>query len=233
MRNCSFLSLFLLVGCIPMQTQPETPTAQVPSTPFADARKPMPTRVNFAPASREASYRVLLIKDQLVAKNERIGIKPYAVAIGSADPEVFHVGNSIYISEGLVRQCATDNQLAAVLAFEMGRMISGREATIADEIRQPDRPLPIRLPIAGGGMASEADPLHAIELARHERANPKHAQKLLRPNPQNVARTILENAGYQRTELDGVLPLLAAAERYTTLESQFKGPSKQSEWKGP
>lgn len=232
MRSTWFLPL-LFAGCLPLQTQPDEVTQQVPTSPFAEPRKAMPTRVNYAPASRETSYRVLLIKDQLLAKNERIGLKPYAIAIGSPDPELFHVGNNLYITEGLVQQCATDNQLAAVLAFELGRMVADREAMVADEIRQPERPRPIALPIGGNGYASEANPLGNVELARYEKENPKHAPKLARPNPQLVARAILENAGYQRTDLDAALPLLANAERFMILENQFKGPTKQSDWKTP
>jgi len=225
------MPIMFLTGCLPLQTQPEETTQQVPASPFGDARKPAPTRVQYAPASQDASLRVLLVKDQLIAKNERIGLKPYAIAIGSPDPEIFHVGNAIYITEGMVRQCATDSQLAAVVAFELGRMVSEREATVADEIRQPERPLPIRVPIAGSNQADEADPLYRVELARHEKEHPKHAPKLQRPNPQAVARVILENAGYQRTDLDAVFPILNNAERYTVLETQFKGPGKQSDWK--
>jgi hypothetical protein len=223
----------LFAGCLPMQTQPEEATRQVPSSPFGETRNPMPTRVQYAPASQEATFRVLLVKDQLIGKNERLGLKPIAIAIGSPDPEIFHVGNTIYITEGLVRQCPAENHLAGVLAFELGRMVAEREARVADDIRQPERPLPIHLPIGGSSMASESDPLHAVELARHERAYPKHPQKLDRPNPQAVARSILENAGYQRTDLDAVFPILNNAERYAVLETQFKGPGKQSEWKSP
>ena len=96
-------SLLILTGCIPMQTQPEAPTQQVPASPFAEAKKQPPARVSYAPASQEASYRVVQIKDQLAGKNPQYGLKPFALAIGSPESEVFHVGNTIYITEGLVR----------------------------------------------------------------------------------------------------------------------------------
>ena len=233
MRKCSCLIFLLVVGCIPMQMQPEETTRQVPASPFEDSRRPAPARVQYAPASQETSFRVLLVKDKLIAKNERLGIKPFAIAIGASDPEVFHVGNTIYVTEGLVRQCPTENQLAGVLAFELGRMVAERESTIADEIRQPERPLPIDLPIGGGGYSSESNPLRGVELARHEKEFPRQPQKLTRPNPQAVARSILENAGFQRTDLDAAFPIINAAERYTVLETQFKGPGKQGDWKTP
>ena len=238
MRRLSWLPTFLLAGCAgQMPLAPEgpvtAPTAQVPASPFAEPRRAAPTRVSYAPASQESSNRVLLAKDYLMSKNPKLNIKPYAIAVSANDPEIFHADNTIYITEPLIRQCGTNEALAAALAYEMGRMVAEREASVADEIRQPERPLPMHLPIGGNGNAREANPLGHIELARYEKENPKHFRRPLRPDAQNVARTLLENAGYQRTELDGVLPLLQNAERYAVLEAQFKGPQKQSEWKAP
>jgi hypothetical protein len=233
MRNRWSLALLLFTGCLPTQLMPDDPpTQQVGGAPFADARKSAATKVNYAPAAPEVSFRVVMVKDKLIGENPQVGIKPYVTAIGTADPEVFHVGLSqIYITEGLVRQCATEGQLAAVLANELGRMISEREAAVPDDIRQPERLLPIALPIGSTGSGRDRDPINYIELAQHEKLYPKHAKKLPRPNPQLVARDILERAGYQRTELDAALPILQNAERFQVLENQFKGTLKQSEWK--
>jgi hypothetical protein len=235
MRNYWTVALLLLAGCVPTQLVPEEPpTQQVSSTPFAEARRPMPTKVSYAPAAQEVSFRVLLMKDKLVGDNPQVGIKPHVIAIGSADPEIFHVGmNYVYITEGMVRQCATEGQLAAVLANELGRMISEREAAVADEIRQPERLLPIQLPIGGSGSSRDRDPTYYNELAQHEKLYPKHPHKLPRPNPQLVARDILERAGFQRTDLDAAMPILQNAERFQVLENQFKGTMKQGDWQAP
>jgi hypothetical protein len=233
MQNRGYVFLLLLAGCLP--TLPEEPaTQQVASTPFSPPRGPMPTRVNYAPASQETSFRVVLIKDKLIGDNPQVGIKPNVIAIGSADPEIFHVGmNQIYITEGLVRQCQSEGQLAAILAFELGRMIAEREATVSDEVRQPERQLPIQLPIGSNGDSRDRDPTYYIELARHEKLYPKHPPKLARPNPQLIAREVLDRAGYQRTDLDSATPILQNAERYQILENQFRGTTKQGDWKAP
>ncbi len=231
MRYRWYVCLLLLTGCLP--TLPEEPTtAQVASSPFTEPRRAAPTRVSYAPASQQTSYRVLLIKDALVNKNPQLGINPYIIAIGSADPEIFHVGlNHVYITEGLFRQCQTEGQLAAVLANELGRIISEREAATSDDIRSPERLLPIQFSTAGSGR--DRDPIGPIELALHEKRYPKQHGKLGRPNPQLIAREVLERAGYQRTDLDSVLPILQNAERFQVLENQFKGAPKQSDWKTP
>ena len=233
MRNRWSLGLLLLAGCL--STLPEEPpTEQVASAPFMEPRRPMPTKVNYAPASPETSFRVVMIKDKLLGENPKVGIKPNVAAIGSADPEIFHTGlNQIFITEGLVRQCQSEGQLAAILAYELGRMISEREATISDEIRQPERPLPIQLPIGSNGNSRDADPTNYIQLAQHEKLYPKHPRKLAPPNPSLIARDVLERAGYQRTDLDAAMPILQNAERFQVLENQFKGTLKQGDWKAP
>lgn len=229
MRHYGPLCLLMLAGCLPTLPD-ESLTPQVASSPFAPPRLPTPTRVNYAPASQETSLRVLQMKDALVAKSPQLGINPYAIAIASADPEVFHVGTThIYITEGLVRQCQTDGLLAAVLANELGKMISAREAAVSDQVRQPDRLLPIQFNTSGSGR--DRDPIGPIELAFHEKRYPKQHVKLARPNPQLIARDVLERAGYARTDLDAATPILQNAERFQVLQNQFKGAVKQSDWK--
>jgi hypothetical protein len=233
MRNRWCLGLMLLAGCGPLTKLPEdAATPQVASMPFTDPARGVPTRVNYAPASQETSYRVLIVKDKLVGTKS--GGLPNVTAIGAAEPEVFHVRqNQIFITEGLVRQCQTEGQLAAVLASEMGRMISEREATVSDEIRQPDRLLPIELKTGSVGSPRDSDPTHYIEMAMYEKNNPKQHKKLVRPNPQLIARNILEQAGYQSTDFDAATPILQNAERNQVLENQFKGTTKQGDWKQP
>jgi hypothetical protein len=233
MRNRWYVCLLLLAGCLP--TLPEDPpTQQVAATPFAEPRQAAPTRVSYAPASQETSFRVVMVKDKLIGENPQVGIKPNVIAIASADPEIFHVGmHHIYITEGLARQCQSEGQLAAILAFELGRMIAEREATVSDEVRQPERQLPIQLPIGSTGNARDRDPTNYIEMAQHEKLYPKHPPKLVRPNPQLIAREVLERAGYQRTDLDAAMPILQNAERFQILENQFKGTTKQGDWKVP
>jgi hypothetical protein len=237
MRNRWTLALFLFAGCAPPPLiAPDGPplAQQVAASPFTEPRGPMPTMVNYAPASPETAFRVVMIKDKLLGENPKVGIKPNVAAIGSADPEIFHSGlNLIFITEGLVRQCQSEGQLAAILAYELGRMISEREATVSDEIRQPERQLPIQLPIGSNGNSRDADPTNYIQLAQHEKLYPKQPRKLARPNPFLIARDVLERAGYQRTDLDAAMPILQNAERFQVLENQFKGTIKQGDWKAP
>ncbi len=228
--------LFAVAGCVPLQPLPdEPPTRQVASTPFTESRRPTAlTKVNCPPASPEIAIRVELTKGQLIGKNPQLGLRPQVTALGSTEMEIFHVGlDQVYITEGLVKQCSTDGNLAAALAYEFGRMVSRREAVVSDDVRQPERLKPIALRIGSNGYADDADPTYLTQLGLFEKQSPKKQRKLARPNPENVARSLLEQAGFQRTELDAVLPLLQQAERFSILENQFKGNLQQGDWQRP
>lgn len=224
-------SLLLLAGCVTFPNLYEEPrTAQVAGHPFeTGARAPL-TKVSFRPGSTESAWRVDEVGRKLTGANPQAGVRPAFAVIGVSEPEVFHTDTHIvYITEGLVRQCRDDTMLSAVLANELGRMISEREAKVAAEVRRPNRLPPVQLPIGSNGYSPAADPTHYIEMAKFEKAYPKTPRPLTPPEPQKIARTLLERAGYKATDLDAAAPLLKAAERHCALEDQIRG--KQSNWR--
>jgi hypothetical protein len=201
----------------------------VASLPFSEAGRPAPTRVNYAPATKETTDRVLLVHGKLIGTKS--GGLPYVTAIGAPEPEIFHVGQKqIFLTEGLVRQCQSDGQLAAVLALEMGRMISEREAAVSDEFRRSDQPLPIELRTGSNGSPRDSDPTYFLELARYEKQHPKQTKKLPPPNPQLIARDLLEKQGFHSTDFDAAMPILQNAERNQMWQSQFKGATRSGDW---
>jgi hypothetical protein len=233
MRNRCGLVLLLVAGCASMPTTPdENATLQVGSTPFHEPNKPAPTKASYTAAAPDIGFRVVQIKDKLIGDNPQLGLKPFTVAVSSPDAEIFHKGlNYIYITDSLVKKCDNDALLAAVLANEMGKMVAEREKSVADQIRAPEPLPPVRLPIGSLGNARDADPMNYIETARFEQQYPKTQRKPTPVNPQLVARSILEKAGFQRTDLDAAMPFLDNAQRNAVLSNQFNGPAKQSDWK--
>jgi hypothetical protein len=220
-----------LAGCVPLdQFRTESSDlAQVATSPFppSPAQLVKRAKLNYTPAADELSMRVDAVGRKLVASNPLSVVKPLFVPIGGApDPEVFHVDPTmVYVTDGLVNACHSEADLAAVLASELGKMVSEREATISRAARVADAPLPIALPIGSQGSPLAADPSRVYELAKYEQAHPKSTRKKVvpPPDPRVVARTILENAGFQQADLDAVAPILRTAERNCTLERQFKG----------
>jgi hypothetical protein len=196
-------------------------TTQVGANPFGQepavvARQPFVP----APASTEAAARVDLMGRKILAANPQMGVKPQFRTIGAPQTEVFHFGlTEVNITEGLVKQCQTDGQLAAVLSMELGKMISEREALASPQTRVPDREPPMEVRI---GNDSASDLTHLAELARYdkERRRPS-VPPPPPPDPKLLARTYLAKAGFAEKELDDAASLFQAAQANNTLEKQL------------
>jgi hypothetical protein len=218
------VALLGLAGCLP----PESSHSQLVSeNPFGGPPvTPPPSRAPFAQASTESAARVDALGRAILAANPQVGVKPLFRTIGTPDNEVFHHGTAeIDITEGLVKQCRTDGQLAAILCLELGKMVSERTALAAPAHRAQERELPPDVRVAGD---VGSDMTREAELGKfYEPDRRRHAAAALPPDPQALARTYLTKSGYQPLELDGVAPLLRAAASNSKFEKQITpGPSR-------
>jgi hypothetical protein len=220
------LPLLALGGCLPLQvidpaSEPKE-VAQVPSNPFTvPPAAPPPTRVAYKSGAADTAMLVDAIGRKIVAANPQLGLKPLFGLIGSQEPEVFHQGTKlIYVTEGLVKQCKTEGQLAAVLCIELGRMVSEREALAGPQMREPEQQLPLDVPIGNAGQFTTPDQVHLAEVARYDRER-RAAHRSLPPNPKVLAKVYLKNAKYSEAELDAAAGALRAAEANGALEKQL------------
>src|SRR5262245_15692791 len=185
---------------------------------------------NLAPASTEAASRVDKIGRGILAANPQIGAKPLFRTIGAPRPEIFHRGtDDIYVTEGLVKLCETDGQLAAVVCAELAKMVAEREAAAPASVRRPERLPPIDVPIAADGFAGAPDHTRLRELADYEKQKRQQArqEKLPPPDPQTLCkdylRTYLLRAGYSPQDIDRAAPVLHAAAANYVFEQQMSG----------
>src|SRR5687768_2038812 len=127
-RLLGSVGLFLVGGCLPFDLAEGDKTALVSNNPFgAEAPPTTKAKANYAPASQEVSLRVDKIGRDVLTANPQIGLKPLFATIGAPQPEVFHVDNRlVYVTEGLVKQCRSEAELAAVLSAELGKMVAER-----------------------------------------------------------------------------------------------------------
>jgi predicted Zn-dependent protease len=194
---------FLAAGC------PQSQTVLVPDNPFG---KPPLTQSaatsSLAPAALENAARVDRIGRQLVVANKQIGMRPSFQTIGSPQLEVFHHNQgAIVITEGLVKQCATDGQLAAILGHELGRMVAEREELTGPRAeRGASAALELQVGSDNAGSFGPSDRLRQAELAKLD--GERQRRNAIPLDPQALCRTYLTNAGFAPTELDAVLPLL-------------------------
>jgi predicted Zn-dependent protease len=211
------LSLLASAGCMS-----EEPTALVPSDPFHPPRATPPARTSFAPPSTAAAARVDTLARKILQANPQAGVRPWFRTIGAPQPEIFHVSTGeIDITEGLVNQCKTDDELAAVLCHELGKMVAEREVLAGS--RRPDRTPPPEVRVGNDypGATSSADLTRLAELGKFEKEHPRRPVPVQPPDPQVLARRYLTKAGFEEKTLDAVAPLLQAAAANTTFEKQL------------
>jgi hypothetical protein len=215
-----FLSM-MLGGCV--TEQPKTPL--VPSNPFGTTPPSPATQAASLPASIQAAARADTIGRKLITANPQLGIQPLIRTIGAPQPEIFHKGtNEVDVTEGLVNQCATDGQLAAVLAVELGKMIADREALAGSLVRGADHEPPMDVPVGSdsGGRYGPADQLHRAELAKYDQERRQRAVKADTPlDPEMLARGYLTKAGYAIADLDAAASVLRSAADHNALAKQI------------
>lgn len=220
--------LCLAAGCVPTDRASQL----VNDNPFAGplAAPPATQSAAYAPAATDAAARVDGLGRAILAANPQLGVQPLFRTIGSSETEIFHRGTAeINITEGLVRRCKADGELAAVLCMELGRMISEREALAAPRRRTHEREAPIDVGISGD---MGADRTRLAELATFNEPDRRRSVNgpALPPDPQVLARTYLTKAGYQPGELDGVQLLLQSAGAKGKLEKQLASPGPVRPW---
>lgn len=236
MQRCLLMTsaVLLLAGCLPETFQRQDKLDRVQSNPFG-LDSPMSSeaarQASYAPAPPDLSQRVDFIGRKLIAANPQVAMRPLFGTIGSPTPEVFHQGtNMLWITSGLVEQCKTEAQLAAVIGQELGKMVSEREAKASPTSRNPDGLPPPDVPVGQSGNLIGQDMTHLAELGKYERSNPRVRRRFPPPDPNLLARIYLEKAGYQPSDLDTVQPILQAAEKNFVLEKQLNAGPKQPNW---
>jgi hypothetical protein len=182
--------------------------------------------VDAPPASTETASRVDALGRQILAANPTISFRPTFMAIGTAKETVFHQGSeALYISDGLVKRCKTEGELAAILCHELGKMASEKEAlAMKDRLQEEDRaPIlpPVTRDIAGGG--TTPDRTEIAERSQLEAMRPRRraAAQLPPADPHLLARGYLTKAGFKADELTKVGSLLKAAELNPQFEQQL------------
>ncbi|MGL6097183.1 MAG: M48 family metalloprotease [Fimbriiglobus sp.] len=168
-------------------------------------------------ASLDVAARVDQVGRELVAASPFLGVDPTFHTAGIREPFLGHPDpNGLVVSEGLVKKCKSDAELAAVLASELGKMAAEKQT--AGRLRKPEPPPP--LPTPGGdnnqfeGISSDMNQL--AERANFEKKFGKPAERAeLAADARQTAAEVLRAAGYRESALAAVEPLLkeAAANR--------------------
>ena len=190
-----------------------------------------PSAPRYSPAHIAQAARVEELTRKIVAQNTFTGIEPSVFAIGADDAVLFHRGtDELVISDGLIKQCKTEAELAAVLCAEFGHMVAEKRNARragADRDTIPDAGLPGGMSTAGG---VADDPGRVAELAFRDRKRPRPAAPVEAADGKKIARELMTGAGYDPAELDRVEPLLKQSARGEALRKQMSGSAAEPKW---
>jgi len=233
-RRTGLLALLLAGacgGCDPSlsswQLWPDSSIGSVPDQPLVAAPTDMVRTVaNAPPATVACTQRVNETAQKLLTANPELTVRPLFLGMGRSEPEIFHSDTrAIYISDGLVNKCATEAQLAAVLASDLGKMVATREAALALNARRNDREPPSIMAVGSDSRGSfgAADGTTLAELGMYQQRTGcgPSGRCTTPPNPEVLARNYLKKAGFTASDLDSVAPLLREAGQNCEIETQF------------
>jgi len=182
-------------------------------------------------AHLETTERVEQLVRRIVTQNAFTGLEPIIYTMGVPESALFHRGTQeLFISEGLVKKCKTEAELAAVLCTELGQMVAekrGVKRTGGDRDTIPDSALPGGAMVGGG---TPADPGREAEIAFHERRHPRGARTAGGDNPAKLSRELLKGAGFDEAEFDRVEPLVRQSERGSALRKQMSDSAAPPKW---
>ena len=117
---------------------------------------------------------------------------------GRPEPEIFHRGpGEIFVTEGLIAQCKTDAQLAALLALELAECWS-TEALAGPDAHRAERLPPLQSGVGADANSAfgQADGVHAYEMYKYEKEQRQPKTPTPLPDPKILAGTYLTRAGY-------------------------------------
>lgn len=161
--------------------------------------------------SLEAASRVDDVGQQLRRANADIPAELLFLTIGSPQVTTFHRGTTeVYVSDGVVQRCASDGELAAVLANELAKLTI--EAQSQGRVkRPPERERPFTPQIHRDG---DPDMTQLAEQANYEKQNPRRRPVDAPPElaPNKLAREFLTKAGFSADDLAKAAPLIRQAE---------------------
>ena len=176
-------------------------------------------------ASIEVARRVDELVKRIVDQNTFTGIEPIVRVLGVPESVLFHRGTAeVFISEGLVKKCKTEPELAAVLCSELGKMMAQKKAGITVG-RDRDSIPEIALP----GIGSDASRVREAELAlQQKRIDEKRAQE--QSEESQLAKQLLKGAGFNPAELDSVQGMLRQSDRGEAIKKQMAGTAPAPTW---
>jgi hypothetical protein len=189
-----------------------------------------PRAQNLPRGQLEVAERVETLGHKIIAQNALTGIEPLFYTIGVPESVLFHRGaEELFISDGLVKQCKTEAELAAVLCTELGQMVAEKRAVRrvgAERDAIADNSLPGGASVSGG---NQYDPIRAAELGYRDK-QPKLAPPVAPADVAKLSADLMKGSGYDPAVLEQIQPLLKQSDRGAALRKQMSRPASAPLW---
>jgi hypothetical protein len=184
-------------------------------------------------AAVAVAARVDILGRSLVGQNPFLGVEPTFHTFGRQEPEIFHPdAGGVFVTEGLVARCKTDEELAAVLALELAKMSAEQRA--AGRLRKPEplRTLPDAGTLSAGGIGPDQNQLGTQALLDQRLGHSGEVKRSLPAagDQRAAAADILKSAGIDPKVLDAVEPLMKDAARNHAVADQLGGRGLKPRW---
>ena len=200
------LALFAcgLAGCA--QFDARDPFASI--NPFGPERRFDP---GAAPvANTQAATRADAVASAVIAQcRTELPDKPVVMTIGLKEPMIFHQRSGLLVlSDGLVERCGTDDELAAVICYELGKMAAEQDkGPVRSDSDTPPAPR-LSADVVGGGYSPDMTRL--AEEAKYSRRSPRPREP--KPDPRTLAQTFYTRSGHTADDFSRVRALVKEAE---------------------
>jgi hypothetical protein len=188
-----------------------------------DARDPFAALNPFGPdrrfdpdaapvANTQATTRAHAVASAVIAQcRNELPDKPLISTIGVNEPMIFHQrSGNLVLSDGLVERCRTDDELAAVICFELGKMAAEQSDKGGPRGDSDTPPAPrLSADVVGGGYSPDMTRL--AEEAKYSRRAP-HTPREPRPDPRTLALNFYTRSGHNADDFARVESLMKEAE---------------------
>ena len=176
-------------------------------------------------AQQATAERVETLGRRVITQNTFTGIEPVFHLLGVKEPMLFHRGTEeLFISDGLVKRCKTDDELAAVLCSELGKMVGEKRAGVA--VGRDSDPL-LR---GAGGKQDVGEDVPGAQAVGIESAAIRPWAKA-DADPAKLAEELLRGSGFDTALLEKVAPLLKHADKHDAIRKQLVESATTPVWK--
>lgn len=216
-------------GCVTGELAVQRSLSSDPKVPPNSKKVKTPGDPKIPLAHIETSRRVEQLGKQILTQNPFTGLEPAFATAGVPETVLFHRGTEmIVVSEGLVKKCKTDAELAAVLCTELGLMVAEQQSLRrAKNDPIPESALPGGASPAGG---TPVDPGLQAEIAFRERGKPRAPRISETEAASKISRELLRGAGFDPAEYDRAEPLVKQSDRGTALRKQMSQSAPAPTW---